>query len=67
MSNSCDRLVFQRFNVYPWRTTKYTDTSKLGCLDSLMMYFKSVTYKITLTDHGEISRVKIFIEVLMCL
>ena len=32
-----------------------------------MINLKSVTNKITLTDHSDISRVQIFIEVFMCL
>ena len=26
----CDRLFFQGFNAYPWRTFRYTNASKLG-------------------------------------
>ena len=45
-SYSFKRLIFQSLNVYPFRTFRYNDASKLGSYDSIMMKLKSLIYKL---------------------
>ena len=57
MSQSCERLIFQGFNAYSWRTFRYTDASKLGWYDVIMMILKSVTCRLTDWPWPAIARV----------
>ena len=57
MSHSCERLIFQGFNAYPWRTFWYTGPSKLGWYDVMIMILKSVTCRLTDWPWPAIARV----------
>ena len=43
MSYSCDRLVFKGLNFHPFGTFRYTDASKQGGNDVIMMLLNCVT------------------------
>ena len=57
MSQSCERLIFQGFNAYPWKTFRYTGPSKLGWYDVMIMILKSVTCRLTDWPWPAIARV----------